>query len=297
MRIHLFLLFLGISTLAFAQQSQPFPKVKENTFYQIQDGKNFYKYNPKEKNYTEIKKNTDQLKVNAAGYNIKDNFIYGIEMNSNQLIQISADGKFKKLGIVKGLPMPKNKKSYIAGDVDTSGNLYVYNGIEHHSLYKINIKAKTAKSVYTSNDKNQARLGDFSFIPSQNKFYGINTKQELISIDAKTGKFSPGIQIQGIKENLSPLKNEIREAVFGASYADNKGFLYCFHNKTGRLYRVNINTNIGQLVHPDGTTLKLNDGASNIFTEIKIKSCEEKVLELEKKVVQLEKEIKQLKGK
>ncbi len=288
MKIHLILLFLGLSTLAFSQKSKnfnSFPKNTESVFYQIQDGTNFYKYNPKKKNYTEIKKDKNRLKVNAAGFNTKDNFIYGIKMGTTNLIKISADGKFKDLGAVKGLN--RRYGDYICGDFDTDGNLYVYNGIDAPSLYKINIKTMTAKAINKQkNNAKQPRLGDFSFLPNKNKFYGVSQNNELISIDAKSGALSNLGSIAGLKNKGS---------VFGASYSDSNGALYCFHNKTGDLYRINVDKKTALLIQSTNILLKTNDGASSVFEEIKLKSCDESLREALEKVEMLEGQIITLK--
>ena len=81
---------------------------------------------------------------NAIGYNIKDNFIYG--MYSNKLVKIGSTGTVKELGEVEGLPY----SNYYTGEFDRDGFYYITGtGATDSQMYKIDIHQKKVIQTIT----------------------------------------------------------------------------------------------------------------------------------------------------
>lgn len=82
---------------------------------------------------------TGSVSYNAHGYNPADNYIYGIQTPTNNLVRIHADGSTLVLGPVTGLPV----NGYQAGEVSPAGVLYVRNQ-NTPTMYAINLNALPA---------------------------------------------------------------------------------------------------------------------------------------------------------
>ena len=79
--------------------------------------------------------------VNAMGYRNADRYLYGIRLNSNKVVRVTANGG-TELGAVTGLPVD----TYVAAAIDAqTGVYYVSNGPS--MLYSIDIDSLTAASV------------------------------------------------------------------------------------------------------------------------------------------------------
>ncbi|KRA45023.1 DUF11 domain-containing protein [Pseudoxanthomonas sp. Root630] len=97
---------------------------------------------------------------NGIGYNMADNYIYGITWNTavgNQLVRVGADGSSTILGAVTGLPV----LNYNNGVISPAGDYYVRDGgtggpPTGNILYRINLATRVAtpitlsRSIYVS---------------------------------------------------------------------------------------------------------------------------------------------------
>lgn len=201
--------------------------------------------------YTNIGSTAHGVTYNALGYNINDNFIYGINQtndSSNELILIDATGNVFNLGAVSGLPVG----SYISGDMDSSNQLYVIpNGVTS-TLYKINVSTKTVVQTIALN--RSISTADIALRKTDGLFYGVDSNQindtnqgRLFSINASTG----AVSYIGARDT-----SVFR---FGAMYADSTGRIFGNANDGG-FYQFNITTGVKTLLSSSPSNF-INDGA------------------------------------
>ena len=226
----------------------------ESTFYQVVDGTDFYVFDVESTNYQLVSEN--QLRINATGYNVEDGFIYGISLSSNNLLMIGADGIFQDLGPISGLPDPPKNLSYLAGDFNLNGVLYVYN-IYSTSLYGVDIDSQSAIEI-PLNISQSLGINDITFLPSTGLLYGMNTVNDhLYSINP----------INGNVIDLGAVDPAVCVGSFGASFTNASGNLFFFCNATGEIFEVNPSTLESSLfVDTDFQNLRINDGAACPFS-------------------------------
>ncbi len=248
-------------------------------FFQVIKGKEFTPYFPATPGYgPTINLNTNaNFLTNAIGYNIADQFIYGISSANHHLIKIGKDGAFNDLGSI-GLPFPNaGAQVYYSGDCDDNGNLYVYDS-NNPTIFKIsltgpNFTVTTINCTTPSTHPKGFVLADFSYHPGTGKFYGLeNVTSKLVSIEITSGN-------TGIMEYAGPNQGllspfHIGDPSFTNSQSTYKGYgasyvagndLYFFQNETGDLYKVELQSTppLNTTLH-DQTNIVLtkNDGAS-----------------------------------
>ena len=246
---NLALLFFMIISVFTYGQVEPIPCPTNSVFYQVKEGNEFVRYDPATLSYNLIF--TNSYAINAIGYNVQDNFIYGIRQKSNRLVRVGLNGVFDDLGIVQNLPAP-GSKSYYTGDFDLSGNLYVTYGTIN-TVYNIDVVNMTATAInMTGGDL--SNVADFTFLPGPNRFYGLNGDSGHLM------EFNP---INGSVNDLGATTPATTcGSNYGASFADNNGFLYFFCNNDGDLFKVHQATKSSTLLQATGLSLNSNDGAA-----------------------------------
>ncbi len=181
---------------------------------------------------------------NSMGYNIEDNYIYGVTRISNigHVLRIGNDGSTVDLGIPVGVAA----NNYLAGDFDNLGNLYVSNG--GNTIYKIDVSAMTITPVVLTGPP----IGGADLVFINNKLYSL-ANQTLYIVDLSNNTSST-ITVPGLPVS----------AAYGAGWTDQTNALYFGLNVTGEIWQINDYTTAS----PTGT-LKLtaqvaiaNDGAS-----------------------------------
>ncbi len=187
---------------------------------------------------------------NAIGYNVLDNYIYGIEYGGPQagdLIRVANDGTTTDLGLPAGLPA----NGYINGSFDLAGNLYIRDDV--HTLYKINVASMTATTLTISGDSIVAGA-DNVFI--NNNLY-LLVGNNLSVVNLLTNSATTGT-VTGPSGWLSAGNG------FGAGWTDRAGELFFSNNGSGSIYQI---TDISSptptaTFKVSGTVTANNDGAS-----------------------------------
>jgi len=172
----------------------------------------------------ELAKQEIQSRINATGYNIKDNFIWGYDINSHKVIKIDAKYNIVSYDIAQ-LP----DASYYAGDVSKDGILYLktHNDLK---IYKIDLNDETPKyDGYISLVKN-LNFGDFAFNPIDDMLYSISeTDSHLYRINPSNGS------VTDLGDTSIP--TEFHTFVF-----DKVGNLY-FYGSEGKIYKIDLGAN------------------------------------------------------
>lgn len=218
---------------------------------------------------------------NAIGYNVQDNFVYGITPRSvggaatRDVIRVDRNGNTTNIGpatLTTG-------GSYIAGDFDESGFYYVYargqgqqvGGQDTGLLARISIPGL---AVTRNNVIGNPRLGDIAYNPVDNNFYGFDRGDAAVANDDGVGymQFNPvdnsNITFTQIAGSILPRRdgtgNEPENQV-GAAFFDTVGNFFGYLN-SGFLYRINVGVNgngTGQYtLLGSATSSDVNDGTA-----------------------------------
>ncbi len=202
--------------------------------------------------------------VNAMGYRNQDDFIYGIELGTNDLVRVDAAGIGYNLGSVVGLPEPVNTwEVYDAGDVFPDGYLYVHITFTHTEIYQIDVSSNPATLVAIHNLDQAIHLSDFAYNIVDNKAYGIGDNGTKYMIDPSNW-------------TVTTVGTSTTPASYGAAYTDNLGRVFIYRNDSGTLFNVDFGLNgtgTGNMISiANAPQVYYNDGASCrgsiIITEI-----------------------------
>jgi uncharacterized repeat protein (TIGR01451 family) len=121
---------------------------------------------------------------NGIGYNMLDNYIYGMEwggMSGNELIRVGADGSSVNLGVVTGLPA----SNYNNGVISPAGDYYLMSGLAAGTttLYRVNLTTRIATAITMSQTISVQDLAWYN-----GALWGVDGIQDkLISIDPTSG--------------------------------------------------------------------------------------------------------------
>ena len=192
--------------------------------------------------------------VNAIGYRNQDDFIYGIEFGTNELVRIGSDGIGYNLGEIQGLPIPLNfSGAYDSGDIFPDGYLYVHEVFFHNEIYQIDVTTTPAQLVATHILDQSIFLSDFAYNKIDDKVYGIGDGGDKYMIDPSNW-------------TVTTVGVDATPASYGAAYTDDLGRVYVYRNNTGELYVVDFGINgtgTGDLtLVANAPQVFLNDGAS-----------------------------------
>jgi|GEM_PF-3815202 len=215
------------------------PAVTSKPFTCSQDAYLFNMRNPSQVHTINLTDGTTQSAddipsrfINGTGYNVKDNMIWGYDIDNNKVIKIDADYNVTDFTVTE---LPEGK--YYAGDVSQEGILYLKKHNDSH-LYKLDLNSGTPVYLGTVVLKegdaiSEANFGDFAFSPKDKMLYGISEKDgdtynHLYRIDPQDGQVTDlGVANPGVAV-------EYHTFVF-----DVDGNLY-FYGKTGKIYRIKI---------------------------------------------------------
>jgi uncharacterized repeat protein (TIGR01451 family) len=196
--------------------------------------------------------------VNAVGYNILDNYVYGWDGTTEELVRISSDGSLTPLGLPAGVEIPPGATDYNVGDVDSSGHYWMMNGnLQPAPWYEIDLVPGSPTYGEVINSGTATRpagvggVADWAFI--NGALYAVTGTASgpaaLLKFDPATGQFS----------NLGPVAGVPGTGLYGAVYTDAAGDLFASENVTGEIYRVNV-SNVTGIAVSEGPPSGLNDG-------------------------------------
>ena len=173
---------------------------------------------------------TPSSTINATGFNILDNYIYGL--NSLNFMQLASDGTYTMLGQPTGIGASAGvtwgiKVTY-AGTMDSSGYWY---GHDSNYVYRVYIGSNPSAGSLTferfarsgSFTKN---LADLAFNPLDGSLYGMN------------GSSLRKLTIAGVGSTVSTSGSLSGNA--GGAWSTSSGTLYFYNNGSGLLYSVDM---------------------------------------------------------
>jgi gliding motility-associated-like protein len=144
------------------------------------------------------------LVLNAMGYRITDNLIYGLDPIENRLRRVGADGVIYDLGVPKGIPPDP---TYYAGDVSPDGRFLLTIGVGGgpSSIVKIDLTDPEYSCTFIPIKANTA-IVDIAFDPFSGVLYGHDFQNDrLVILDPNTGDVNSNFTRQPQVDQLGAL--------------------------------------------------------------------------------------------
>ncbi|KAK6544349.1 hypothetical protein TWF694_001050 [Orbilia ellipsospora] len=202
----------------------------------------------------------NKVNTNAIGYNVLDNYIYGIESTTGYVLRIAANAK-----VTHVVKIPQLAKSYIA-DIDGNGQYWVAHGGSpgHIAWYQVNLKPGSAnygKLVASGQIVNPGvAFADWVQIPSAgNKLWtlAINGQAHAVLVSITLGA-TKVLTIEATFSNWSG-------TAFGAMFATNNGDIYCKQNASGNIWKVNVFSKRPPVLVTAGPRVQNTDGCRCVY--------------------------------
>ncbi len=169
--------------------------------------------------------------INAIGYNVIDNYIWGHRIGTKQVGRVGADWSVEFFDVA-GLPGLPEDNRFNVGDVDADGILYLYRSTET-TVYKVDLKNwASGLSATTVTIPSGANVADWAVSPINGKIYGVESNTFRLY------EFDPAANTM---TNLGAVSGGGIQTItggFGAAFMDSDGSLYISHNNTGNIYRI-----------------------------------------------------------
>ena len=183
--------------------------------------------------------------INAIGYNVLDNYLYGLLQGTNQITKIDAEGAIEFLTVTGDFVAG----DYSSGDVDKNGILYMYGrGV----FVAINLNPSAPDYLQGKTLLRESRtFNDMAFSPVDDQVYMItsNSSRTLLRFNTITNTVDE-------LGNVSGLSNETTNS-FGTAFMDSLGNMYVSNNASGNIYKI-------ESPHTGGNTATLYNSLSGI---------------------------------
>jgi len=146
-------------------------------------------------NGSEISKhlNIHPSNINAIGYNVKDNYIWGYDRLNYKVVRINSQydvTSYNIEGLPTFAPADDTTPTYHAGDVSLDGILYLATITDPNTIYRVDVNPDSANYLKVLSDINLStpvQESDFAFSPTDKMLYSVNLDEFLIRIDPSDG--------------------------------------------------------------------------------------------------------------
>jgi uncharacterized repeat protein (TIGR01451 family) len=203
--------------------------------------------------FTELGQTTDQL--NGVGYNTLDNYFYGADFDTEQIVKVNSDLSLEPV------PTPAGWSRTLIGDFDEAGHYWTSNNNEIFEVDYAPGSPTYGQMIHTGT------LGplpptvtnggaDWAWINGSLYMAGLDASRKihLVQINPQTG----------VRTDLTPggliADNAPGATAFGAVYVDSSGNLYASDNGSGQIFRISTKT-LQAIKVANGPTAGGNDGA------------------------------------
>ncbi|CAA6821665.1 MAG: Conserved repeat domain protein [uncultured Sulfurovum sp.] len=184
------------------------------------------------KTSTQLNINTGN--INAIGYNITDNFIWGYDRKNYKVVKVGSNYEITSYDI-NGLPSfspadDGNHPTYHVGDVSQGGILHLATISDPKTIYRVDVNPLSAnylKALPSINVSQDMYISDFAFSPIDNLLYAVDFYNNLIKIDQNTGT------VTTLKSLSLPNQGNVASVFF-----DKNGNLYAHHSKNGDIHKI-----------------------------------------------------------
>lgn len=179
--------------------------------------------------------NTPHRFINAIGYNILDNYLYGLLQNTNKVVRIDSAGEIELFDITGSF----TPGFYSSGDIDENGTLYLYNGSKFVS---ISLDPTNPNYLVAQNLANYtASVNDFAYNNMDHSLYMATSTSapKLLRYDIVANVITDLGVISGLGAETT--------SSFGTAFMDSMGNLFIANNASGKTYKISS-------PHTGGTT-------------------------------------------
>lgn len=191
--------------------------------------------------------------INGVGYNLEDGLLYGFErgtvVSGDYMVRIDGAGD---ITVLSSITIPFS--SFI-GDFNASGDLYFFSDADRTNLGIFDVSTGTITSGNVSSGSFSP--ADMAFLDADGKFYGVHDAI-LYVYDPATNAITSSTITGKLADDLSAGTNG---SAMGAAWTANDGFVYVANNTSGRMYKINVSSNVSVFVGQAVATSQ-NDGAS-----------------------------------
>ncbi|WP_218160704.1 DUF6923 family protein, partial [Arsenicibacter rosenii] len=193
--------------------------------------------------------------IQAVGYNILDNYLWGYRSGTDQLVRIGGDWSVQFFTI-SGLAIG----SYDVGDIDANGIMYLSSGSSVIKRIDLNPSSPTYLQTLSDLTTTGTTIADWALNVVDGNIYAINQSSLLLRYNTTTG----------VRTTLGVVQWSVSTGTgFGAAYSDSEGNLYVQDNQGGKIFRIDkphllvASTTArvsGNLFASTGMTTSSNDG-------------------------------------
>ena len=249
-------------------------------------------FDPTENDYVDAGDPTG-LKINAIGFNVEDDLIYGIakangtdalgnEVSVKDLVMVDADGKAYRVG--------ETPVGDYVGDFDDDGNLWTFqssvNRITKIDVDNLDANGNPAvENIYLPADFLEGRTYDIAFNADEQSFYAVEPPKKFgdpgtihkIDVSNFDGTGTPEITSIPVSGTLvdGEMHAGMAKGAYGAVFMDGDGNLYAGLNNgnhdmdsstanEGGIYQLHIDADSGQAyaeLRSEAQATGSNDGA------------------------------------
>lgn len=151
--------------------------------------------------------------LNAMGYRITDNFIYGMDPVSKRLRRVNGNGEAEDLGLPQGIP---TTPIFFAGDITPDGRYLLLIGLRGlPQIVRVDLDDPNYRCTFVPLNLQNPGIVDIAFDPYTGELYGHDFNlRKLVIIDPATGAVNTSF----------PVQPEVGE--LGALFFDSFGNLY-----------------------------------------------------------------------
>lgn len=164
--------------------------------------------------------------INAIGYNVLDNYLYGILQGTNQVVKIDDSGNLEYFTITGDFTVG----SYASGDVDKNGVLYVYG---QGKFVSINLNPSASNYLVANTLLNYSTtVNDIAFSPIDDNIYMMtsNSSRKLLRYNVTSNTISDLGAVSGLTTETSNS--------FGTAFMDSLGNMFISNNASGNIYKI-----------------------------------------------------------
>jgi hypothetical protein len=171
--------------------------------------------------------------INAIGYNVNDNYIWGWNLNKKKVMRLDANNVMT----LYDTNVPILSQGYTSGDVSKDGILYIAKPSNDHKLHKLDLSS--GAPVYIGDvmlsDK-KVHFGDFAINPLDGYLYSTDSNR-LYRVNLKNG------QVEMLGVFRGPDSFYFHSYVF-----DNAGNMYFYSDQnSGKIFKLDLSDHD----HPD----------------------------------------------
>jgi hypothetical protein len=219
----------------------------------------FYSLNLTNGTNNSLKQNYTNDSINAIGYNVNDNFIWGWDLTQKKVMRLDANYTVTLYDTTVDVSQHDisvvARNGFTSGDVSKAGILYLSKPSLDHKIHKFDLNSTIP--IYLGSETlsdTSIHFGDFAINPVDGYLY-TTANQVLYRINPSNGNV----------ENLGIITGEIDNPYFHSYVFDNLGKMYFYSNANNKkVFRLDLsNYNSPDLTAETFTTLSWVTGSGD----------------------------------